>query len=160
LLCDAPGLGKTLSALSAIASTKDQDQRLAIIFAGKGIVDNVWVEQIHRHFEPRLTGLVIFCADSENAKHEFAQPLSTRAAGTTGGVYVDERPTARLPDSDVLRSFDVLVLAKEMLSQKVEPEDNKVRRAGSRPPDHPHPYPHATALCSTLRSTHLAPTLR
>ena len=125
MLCDAPGLGKTLSVLASVASTMQHDDRLVIIFAGKGIIDNVWVEQISRHFDPVVSGLEVFCADSEKSKHEFAKPISTRVAGAVGGVYVDERPTARLPDSDVLRSFRVLVLAKEMLSQQVEPEDNK-----------------------------------
>eukprot|EP00966_Prymnesium_polylepis_P235616 5449421-Prymnesium_polylepis.1 len=83
LLCDAPGLGKTLSVLAAIASTMQQDKKPAIIFAGKGIIDNVWVSQISRHFDSHVTGLEIFCADSESAKHQLAQPLNTRAADAT-----------------------------------------------------------------------------
>ena len=132
LLCDAPGLGKTLSVLSAVASTieKDEDdgdvqarhKSVVIIFAAKSIINPVWVEQIHKHFDPEVTGLDVYCADSESAKHEFATPLSSRPAGARGGVYVDERATGRLPDKSVLRSFSVLLLAKEMLTQKIEHE--------------------------------------
>ena len=133
LLCDAPGLGKTLSVLSTIVSTlekPDDDcdqlrtpkQGLVIIFAGKGIINNVWVAQIHRHFDPAVSGTDIFCADSQNSKHELASPLSSRPNDAHGGVYVEERATAWLPPKEGLRSFSVLVFAKEMLAQKLEHE--------------------------------------
>lgn len=124
LLCDAPGLGKTLSVLSTIASTAMDDDKLVIIFAGKGIINDVWIAQIARHFDPKVSGLEIFCADSEHSKHDAASPISTRAPGSQGGVYVDERPTGRLPDNDTLRTFSVLVFAKEMLSQRDPPDAN------------------------------------
>jgi hypothetical protein len=145
VLCDAPGLGKTLSVLAAIVRSEekaDDDEKgdiailtrcramlltfggasrplpgkLVIVFAGKGIVAQ-WAAQIMHHFEPDESGLQVFCADSERAKYKGASLLSTRAAGERGGVYVDERPTGKLPDNDLLQTFSVLVLAKEMLSQ-------------------------------------------
>ena len=115
VLCDAPGLGKTVSVLATAVSTMDTEG-LVIIFAGKGIIDNVWVEQIGRHFDSEET-FSVYCADSEKSKHEFAQALSTREAGAKGGVYVDQRSAGRLPPLDKLLTFRMLVLPKEMLSQ-------------------------------------------
>lgn len=113
VLCDAPGLGKTLTVLSTIACSKTDScppqaaspsssaaahkKKLVIIFAGKGIVAQ-WAEQCARHIDPELTGLRIFCADAERSKFSDAVPLSTRAEGAKGGVYVDERPSAKLPE--------------------------------------------------------------
>ena len=38
VMCDAPGLGKTLSVMAAIRCSMKDDNKLAVIFAGKGIV--------------------------------------------------------------------------------------------------------------------------
>ena len=119
ILCDAPGLGKTLSVLATVVNTKVQvadDKRLVIVFAGRGIIPQ-WAEQVSRHLDAQTSGMPVYCADAERLKHAEATPLSERPPGERGGCYVDERPTARLPGQDVLRSFDVLLLAKEILSQ-------------------------------------------
>ena len=120
VLCDAPGLGKTLSVLATIVQSRI-DGQLVIIFAGKGIVAQ-WAEQVNRHFP----SVPIFCPDKEQHKFASASVLLEREA-SAGGVYVDERPSSRLPELDVLRSFDVLILAKEILSQSLDKNLGRVR---------------------------------
>ena len=117
VLCDAPGIGKTLSVLSTVAVTLEESEgRAVLIFAGKGIVPQ-WASQVLKHFEPEDSGLQVYCADSELWKFAGSTPLSERAEGAEGGVFVDDRPSALLPGDEVLKSFDVIVLAKEILSQ-------------------------------------------
>ena len=96
VLCDAPGLGKTLSVVASVVSTDDvhESKNLVIVFAGKGIVAQ-WGEQIRHHFDRQV--LEVFCADSEASKHPGASILSSRTDGTNGGAYVEERANARLP---------------------------------------------------------------
>ena len=64
VLCDAPGLGKTLSVLATIVHSQAQstaDDKLVIIFAdNRGLVAQ-WVSQIDAHFEPEASGLQVFC---------------------------------------------------------------------------------------------------
>ena len=125
VLCDAPGLGKTLSVLAscvAMQSKAQGNEKLVMIFAGKGIVVQ-WSEQVRRHFP----SLQIFCAEKEVHKYEGASAFTEREA-SRGGVYVDERPSGRLPDLDVLRTFDMLILAKEMLSQSEDQNLGRVKQ--------------------------------
>ena len=125
VLCDAPGLGKTLSVLAscvAVQAKVQGNEKTVIIFAGKGIVVQ-WSEQVRRHFP----SMQIFCAETEVHKYEGASAFTEREA-SRGGVYVDERPSGRLPELDVLRTFDVLILAKEMLSQSEDQNLGRIKQ--------------------------------
>ena len=120
ILCDAPGLGKTLSVLATVVNTKRaqaaNDKRVVVVFAGRGIVAQ-WATQVVRHFDADVTNMPVYCAEALRLKYPYAIPISEREPGSKGGVYVDERPTANLPEDSVLLSMDVLLLAKEVLSQ-------------------------------------------
>ena len=95
VLCDAPGGGKTVSVLAAIARSMPAagpcERRAVLVFAPKVIVPQ-WAAQIARHFDPGVSGLAIYCADKELHHYEEsgAQRLST---WTGGGVYVEQRPS-------------------------------------------------------------------
>jgi SNF2 family DNA or RNA helicase len=119
VLCDAPGLGKTLSVLATIerARATDPGHQLVVVFAGKGIVAQ-WAKQAVHHF-PATN---VFCAEKQAHKYAEASAtvLADRERTSPGDVYVEDRPSGRLPEYDALQSFSVLILAKEMLSQNPE----------------------------------------
>lgn len=122
VLCDAPGLGKTLSVLAGIVHARSD--KISVIFAPGDMMVQQWTTHIIKHFEPTASGLKVYCSmGSELAKIPGVSDLSERTEGLTGGVFIESRPTAKLPDEDVLGSFSVLVLSKDMLSQGDAPED-------------------------------------
>ena len=149
VLCDAPGGGKTVSVLATVVRTmptRPTDPLLArrhvgvcIIFAPKVIVPQ-WADQISRHFDASVSGLRLYCDSSEMHLYDdrLVTPL-TRAelerrtpfkvddedyvsdnTVVTGGVYIEQRPSADLPPIPVLAGFSMLVLSKELLSMRTE----------------------------------------
>ena len=141
VLCDAPGGGKTVSVLATIARTIPARsgpwvprESTCIVFAPKVIVPQ-WADQIARHFRADVSGLRLYCAASELHLYDAdaVSPLLLArtvggglarddkvAAHRRGGVYIEQRPTAELPPTDVLASFDIVVLPKEMLSMRTD----------------------------------------
>ena len=118
VLCDAPGGGKTVSALATIARTAKPGafRSTALVFAPKVIVPQ-WAAQIALHFEADVSGFELYCDDRQTHLYGTSvHPLTDRAAGSRGGVFLEQRPAANLPATDLLASFDIVVLAKELLS--------------------------------------------
>lgn len=146
VLCDAPGGGKTVSVLSTIVRTmrprvysgeragRTQSGHVCIVFAPKVIVPQ-WASQIVHHFHADVSGLHLFADAKQLHLYEGLElaPLSeaeiasrlrrdqeSSVAKACGGVYVEQRPSAALPDANVLATFDLVLLPKEMLSLRTD----------------------------------------
>lgn len=136
VLCDAPGGGKTVSVLAAVARTmpapvvyphdpqypgapvsERQLRRTVFIFAPKVIVPQ-WATQIAKHFDAGTSGLRLWCDDKQVHLYDDKEvhPLASRADDEYGGVFMEQRPSAKLPPIRRLATFDILVMPKEMLS--------------------------------------------
>jgi len=160
VLCDPPGAGKTLTVLATIVRTmpaprppaERRGKSQVLIFAPSTIVAQ-WANQILLHFDTAVVPeLRTYCADNDllgyasaatkpsegsdgaSAEAKRVQPLSERPAGSGGGVYVERRSAAVFPPLEVLRSFDVVLVAKEMLSRREDPWTAGLKAADRKRP--------------------------